>query len=90
MSDPRSAARRLTSIDEIIEHLRELGHIESVEDGALTELDHGLQTAAILAATAPDDLGVQVAGDFGIGTVVDDRDIACGLDCGQVCGRDLW
>lgn len=62
MSDPRSAAHRLTSIDEIIEHLRELGHTESVEDGALTELDHGLQTAAILAATAPDDLGVQVAG----------------------------
>ena len=62
MTDPRSAAHRFTSIDEIIEHLRELGHTVSVEDGALTELDHGLQTAAILAACAPDDIGVQVAG----------------------------
>jgi len=62
MPDPRSTAHRFTSIDEIIEHLRALGQTLSVEDDALTELDHGLQTAAILAVSAPDDLGVQIAG----------------------------
>jgi predicted HD phosphohydrolase len=62
MADPRAAAHRFTSVDEIIEHLRHLGHTVSAEDGALMELDHGLQTAAILAVSAPDDVGVQVAG----------------------------
>ena len=62
MPDPLTASRRFASIDAIIDHLRELGHIASVEDEAMTELDHGLQTAAILAITAPNDLGVQVAG----------------------------
>jgi predicted HD phosphohydrolase len=62
MADPRLAAHRFTTIDEIIEHLRELGNTVSVEDDALTELDHGLQTVAILATTAPDDIEVQVAG----------------------------
>lgn len=62
MPAPGSSAHRFASVDEIIQHLSELGRLVSVENDALMELDHGLQTAAILAVRAPDDLEVQVAG----------------------------
>jgi predicted HD phosphohydrolase len=62
MDDPRRAARRFTHADELIDHLRELGDRTSVESDRMTELDHGLQCAAILARTAPDDVELQVAG----------------------------
>lgn len=46
---------------ELVAHLRWLGTQPSVE-GAFSELDHGLQTAAELRRTDPDDLELQVAG----------------------------
>jgi hypothetical protein len=51
-----------TSIDEIIGHLESLGRSPSAECDQFTELDHGLQCAAVLATTAPDDIELQVAG----------------------------
>jgi predicted HD phosphohydrolase len=54
--------RRFTDVDDLIAHLTELGRTVSVEDPGLTELDHGLQTAALLRVTEPDDLELQVAG----------------------------
>ena len=47
--------------DQLVAHLRWLGTQRSVE-GAFSELDHGLQTAAELQRTDPDDLELQVAG----------------------------
>ena len=55
-------ARRFVDADELIDHLRLLGRTVSVEDPGLTELDHGLQTAALLEQVAPHDLELQVAG----------------------------
>jgi predicted HD phosphohydrolase len=55
-------AHRFDHADDLIEHLRVLGRTVSVEDPALTELDHGLQTAALLEQVAPHDLELQVAG----------------------------
>lgn len=54
--------RAFTSIDEIIGHLESLGRTPSAECDQFTELDHGLQCAAVLATTAPDDIELQVAG----------------------------
>jgi len=51
-----------TSVDQLAGHLRELASIGSDEGLAFSELDHGLQTAAILEATHPDDLELQIAG----------------------------
>jgi predicted HD phosphohydrolase len=48
--------------DELIEHLRFLGATMSAESDLMTELDHGLQTAAVLRQTDPDDFELQVAG----------------------------
>jgi predicted HD phosphohydrolase len=48
--------------DELIEHLRILGATVSAESDLMTELDHGLQTAALLRQTDPDDFELQVAG----------------------------
>ncbi len=62
MTDPRRAATRFDDVDQLLEHLRRLGDQPSSEGGAMTELDHGLQCAAILARTAPDDVELQVAG----------------------------
>ena len=45
----------------LLVHLRRLGTVPSVE-GAFCELDHGLQTAAELRRTDPDDVELQVAG----------------------------
>lgn len=57
-----STAQRFRDADDIIEHLRSLADIGSVEADNFTELDHGLQTAAILRQVAPDDVELQVAG----------------------------
>lgn len=62
MSSASKAPRRFRSADEIIEHMRGLGHVDSVEAAGFTELDHGLQTAAILSERIPDDLELLVAG----------------------------
>ncbi|CAB4584696.1 MAG: HD domain-containing protein [Actinomycetes bacterium] len=62
MDDPRRGARRFTDVDQLVDHLRELGERPSAESDRMTELDHGVQCAAILARTAPDDLELQVAG----------------------------
>jgi predicted HD phosphohydrolase len=50
------------SVDELVDHLRFLGTIGSDEEIAFTELDHGLQTAALLAEVQPDDEELVVAG----------------------------
>lgn len=49
-------------VDELIEHLRELGDTPSCEGEGLTELDHGLQCARLLEASHPHDAELQVAG----------------------------
>ena len=49
-------------IDELIEHLQWLGTLPSVEDERFTELDHGLQTAALLREHHTDDATLQIAG----------------------------
>ncbi|MEY4173995.1 MAG: hypothetical protein RI900_1160 [Actinomycetota bacterium] len=48
--------------DELIAHLEELGRTPSCEGEGLTELDHGLQCAALLQRTDPNDPELQVAG----------------------------
>lgn len=53
---------RFEHADELIEHLTMLGSLVSVEDERMTELDHGLQTAALLRASDPDDFELQIAG----------------------------
>lgn len=62
MNDPRHAARRFGSVDELIAHLQVLAETDSVEAPDLRELDHGLQTAALLRSAAPDDIELQIAG----------------------------
>jgi len=54
--------RQFDTTAELVEHLRELATLGSDEGLAFSELDHGLQTAALLEATHPDDLELQVAG----------------------------
>jgi predicted HD phosphohydrolase len=54
--------RTFTSVDELVSHLEALAGTGSDEGMAMSELDHGLQTAAILRDTNPDDLELQVAG----------------------------
>ncbi|MCU0273053.1 MAG: HD domain-containing protein [Acidimicrobiales bacterium] len=58
----RDTARRFATVDALLEHLEELGRTVSVESDALTELDHGLQCAALLFEVAPEDEELQVAG----------------------------
>jgi predicted HD phosphohydrolase len=50
------------NVDELIEHLLWLGTLPSVEDERFTELDHGLQTAALLREHHTDDASLQIAG----------------------------
>ncbi len=54
--------REFHDVDELIEHLRGLGATASAETAAFTELDHGLQCAAILERDHADDVELQVAG----------------------------
>ena len=55
-------AETFRTVDELVGHLRSLATIGSDEGMAFSELDHGLQTAAILEAEYPDDTELQVAG----------------------------
>ncbi len=57
-----STARRFRNVDEIVDHLEQLGNVESVEAEHFTELEHGLQTAALLREMAPEDVELQIAG----------------------------
>ena len=57
-----SSPIRFTSLDDLVAHLEALSHVASVEAEGLSELDHGLQTADLLAADHPDDAGLLVAG----------------------------
>lgn len=50
------------TVDELLAHLVELSDMPSVENDQFTELDHGLQSAALLRDHDPDDLELQVAG----------------------------
>jgi len=54
--------RTFHDADELIAHLVELSTMPSVENDGFTELDHGLQSAAILRDDEPADLELQVAG----------------------------
>ena len=51
-----------TTVDDLLDHLRRLATIGSDEGLAFSELDHGLQTASLLARYRPDDVELQVAG----------------------------
>ena len=51
-----------STVDDLVVHLRRLATLGSDEGLPMSELDHGLQTAAILADRHPDDLELQVAG----------------------------
>lgn len=51
-----------TNTSEVIDHLRSLETTESAEAPGFFELQHGLQCAALLAISDPDDLELQVAG----------------------------
>jgi predicted HD phosphohydrolase len=50
-----------TTADELLAHLDLLGTMPSAESDEFTELDHGLQSAALCLAAAPDDEELQVA-----------------------------
>lgn len=54
--------RTFVSAEDLVGHLRGLGDVGSDEAIAFSELDHGLQTAAILARAHPDDIQLRVAG----------------------------
>ena len=54
--------RTFSDVSGLIGHLELLATLPSVETPAFTELDHGLQTAAILERTDPHDEALQVAG----------------------------
>jgi predicted HD phosphohydrolase len=57
-----ATTRTFDDVDDLVAHLRELATLGSDEGLAFSELDHGLQTAAILESDHPDDLELQVAG----------------------------
>jgi predicted HD phosphohydrolase len=54
--------RVFATVDEVLDHLESLGRLGSVEGPGFSELDHGLQTAALLEQSLPGDLEAQVAG----------------------------
>ncbi len=54
--------RSFDDVDEIIEHLRRLAALPSADSDRFSELDHGLQSAALLLAAAPADRELHVAG----------------------------
>jgi predicted HD phosphohydrolase len=51
-----------TDVEELIGHLEELGRTTSAECRSFSELDHGLQCAALLERSDPDDVELQIAG----------------------------
>jgi predicted HD phosphohydrolase len=52
----------MTTVDELIELLGDLGRRPSPDDESFTDLDHGLQCAAELVAVRPDDAELALAG----------------------------
>jgi len=54
--------QRFRTLDDLLDHLRVLGITASVEMRMLTELDHGLQCAALLERDHPGDVELQMAG----------------------------
>ena len=52
----------MTTVDELIDLLEELGRQPSPDDDRFTDLDHGLQCAAELMAVRPDDEELALAG----------------------------
>lgn len=54
--------RVFESLDEVVLHMASLGTTISSENKKFTELDHGLQCAALLQVSDPDDVELQVAG----------------------------
>lgn len=61
-SNNLGSVRRFEDIEDLIGHLQALGVTPSVEADGFSELDHALQTAAILREVAPDDAELQIAG----------------------------
>lgn len=61
-SNNLGSVRRFEDIEDLIGHLQALGNTPSVEADGFSELDHALQTAAILREVAPDDAELQIAG----------------------------
>lgn len=57
-----AAEQTFDDVDALVAHLRHLATLGSDEGLAFSELDHGLQTAAILESTHRDDVELQVAG----------------------------
>ncbi len=49
------------SAQQLIDHMATLGMLASAEGLAMSELDHGLQSAALVAHAAPGDVELQVA-----------------------------
>lgn len=62
MKSVKDIPRKFHDAEELIDHLRNLASLDSVEADEFSELDHGLQTAAILCDIAPDDDELQIAG----------------------------
>ena len=62
MSQFIESPRRFVDVEDLISHLRGLGAVASVEAEGFTELDHGLQTAALLVEMLPGDTEALVAG----------------------------
>ena len=54
--------RIFADANELIAHLRDLATTESAESAGFFELEHGLQCAALLKGSDPDDVELQVAG----------------------------
>ena len=60
MSGRRASAFRLATLDEVEACLIGMGAVRCEMDG-LSELDHALQCADVLNATAPGDVALQVS-----------------------------
>jgi predicted HD phosphohydrolase len=58
---PMPPMRTFETLDEILQCLNTLGTMPSSESDAFTELEHGLQTAALVLASRPDDMELHVA-----------------------------
>lgn len=62
MAEPENASIVYADLDSLIARLKIMATWTSAEADGISELDHGLQCAAELAAVAPDDEPLQIAG----------------------------
>lgn len=60
-TDAMNSSHVFETVEQLVEHLRTLDQLPSDEGLAFSELDHGLQTVALVAATNPDDVELHVA-----------------------------